>query len=405
MIRTASGPTACTHGPDPSPSGADVRHRASLAQLRARARSGRRRLSAAPALQCSGNGSYAVQAIYAHVSGQPDNYSTYLPLLQAYAEDVEAVFSSSAAETGGSRGVQFVTDRSCQLSVIDVAVSTGAAGSFNTMITELQQMGYRDSSRKYLVWMDNSNAYCGIGQYYVDWAPGQDNYNNGNPAVPGMFARVDQPCWGRLNIGHSVEAHELTHTFGAVADSAPNGTPSGHCTDEYDTMCYRDDQNTVLRFLCPPSHEALLDCNHDDYFSTNPAPGSWLANHWNTADNVFLTAGGGPPPPPPPPAPPPPSVDVQAPLVQAYDSSGKRGKLVNLNFRVYDDSGFASRQIWIYKGEHSLATLAARGTATGGREHATWKAPKKRARLKFCVLAWDAASNRSPTSCASLRIN
>jgi hypothetical protein len=109
--------------------------------------------------------------------------------------------------------------------------------------------------------------------------------------------------------GESVEAHELTHTLGAVASTAPHGTPYGHCTDEWDAMCYVDGPGTVLHDVCPRSHAALLDCNHDDYFSTKPTPNSWLAKHWNAADNRFLISSGvtpPPPPPPPPPNPPPP---------------------------------------------------------------------------------------------------
>ena len=97
----------------------------------------------------------------------------------------------------------------------------------------------RTRLRKYLVWVDGSNTYCGIGQYYGDSSPDQGNHNNGAVA---MFARVDKPCWGLLaGPGtHSVEAHELTHTLGAVNSRAPNATPNGHCTDDYDTMCYDD---------------------------------------------------------------------------------------------------------------------------------------------------------------------
>src|SRR3712207_2574130 len=92
---------------------------------------------------------------------------------------------------------------------------------------------------------------------------------------------------------NSVEAHELVHTLGAVMSTAPHGTSPGHCYDESDTMCYADGGGKAMQQVCPPEREYLLDCNSDDYFSTDPTPGSWLDTHWNAADSRFLVGGGG----------------------------------------------------------------------------------------------------------------
>jgi hypothetical protein len=45
-----------------------------------------------------------------------------------------------------------------------------------------------------------------------------------------------------------------------------------------------------MRQVCGPSHERLLDCNHDDYFHTNPSRSSYLGSRWNVARSSFLTA-------------------------------------------------------------------------------------------------------------------
>jgi hypothetical protein len=106
------------------------------------------------------------------------------------------------------------------------------------------------------------------------------------------YARIDHICWD------FAEQHEIMHALGAVQTSAPNATPGLHCSDEYDQMCYRDGSSVTLRYVCPAGYEQLFDCNHDDYFSTSPAPGSYLATHWNTANSDWLV--GSPPPPSPP---------------------------------------------------------------------------------------------------------
>jgi hypothetical protein len=80
--------------------------------------------------------------------------------------------------------------------------------------------------------------------------------------------------------------------LGAVLSTAPHPSDAGHCYDESDRMCYKDGP-TPMQQVCPAEDEYLLDCNNDDYFSTAPRPGSWLATHWNTANSRFLIGGGG----------------------------------------------------------------------------------------------------------------
>jgi len=255
---------------------------------------------------------YRVQLIYAREASEPDRYAQFEASFRTWAARVDDVFNTSAAKTGGVRHVRYVTDASCQPVINRMEISARAVDNVNTMAQEFDDANLNRVDRKYLVWVDTpKNLYCGQGFFYpndtrADRTPGA-NSNNGNPGAPGLVARVDRQCWGQTT--NLVEAHELLHTLGGVlraksgvADSPPNATNQGHCTDESDRLCYADGEPsgngavfradgspTSMRFgVCPASHEALLDCGNDDYFSTNPPPGNWLANHWNTANSAWL---------------------------------------------------------------------------------------------------------------------
>ncbi len=279
-----------THGPDPAPEGVDVRkRRPPEPQTSEDTTPSGGAAESSGAIPCYGNGTdgYRVQVIYARASNVADRYAEYASSLVQWTAAVDSVVSASAAETGGTRHVRFVTDAACNLVVARVTLSSTGDDNLDNTIAELRSKGYNRTDRKYLVYTD-ANIYCGIGQIYLDDradpTPGV-NHNNGNTQVPGTVARVDNGCWGQAN---SVEAHELMHNLGGVQESAPRSTSNLHCTDESDLMCYADGSGSVLTYPCASTHENRFDCNHDDYFSTKPPSLSYLATHWNSADSAFL---------------------------------------------------------------------------------------------------------------------
>jgi hypothetical protein len=222
-----------------------------------------------------------VQAVYAHGDDVPDRLASMAPYLSGWAGGTDQTFADSAVATGGTRHVRYVTDTSCNLDIADVRLSPDGVANFGATRAELAAQGYNRPDRKYLVWVD-ANVYCGIAHFEWDDRPTQDNINN----TTADYARVDAGCWG------SVEPHELMHTLGAVQWSAPHATGYGHCTDGPEVMCYQDAASVVmLAQTCKKSDATLFDCNHDDYYNTNPTPGSYLDTHWNVANSAFLEAG------------------------------------------------------------------------------------------------------------------
>jgi hypothetical protein len=253
--------------------------------------------AAAGTVVCDGDGSAGdrVQVLYVHGPGQ-DRYGQYLASFQKWAGDVDVIYNASAEETGGNRHVRFVTTADCTPIVLDVEISASALQEFGATNDALAKLGYNRKDRKYMMFAD-ANVYCGIGTFAGDERPTQDNLSNFGPS----YGRTDNGCWSG-----STAAHELGHNLGAVNNSAPHSSKAGHCTDEWDIMCYSDaPYYPKMQIVCPDNkHDDRLDCNHDDYYNTNPAPGSYLTTHWNVADNQFLIQGnGGNPDPNPTPTP------------------------------------------------------------------------------------------------------
>ncbi len=305
-------PLACVVH-DEAPPGVDVRAPVSVSVLAGRPGATKAALGAAAPdsaqVPCDGDGSSGarVQAVYVYdasaAPGTPraDRFEMLHPHLQRWAAGVDAVYSASAARTGGVRHVRYVTepdgDGGCRPSFLSFGLSSAAMISpgLDAIRGELIMAGLVSPDRKYLIWADTS-VICGVASVYGQGSlggrystPAQNNYNNGT--VGPSFARIDSACWG---MAESTEAHELTHMLGATLDSSPHHSAAYHCTDEADLMCYDDDFAGPVSVVevCPPEQAVLLDCNGDDYFSTHPRPGSWLSQNWNVADSRFLIGGG-----------------------------------------------------------------------------------------------------------------
>jgi hypothetical protein len=235
------------------------------------------------ACESDGHDGKRVQVLYLHQFGTVSRYTDFLGSIRTWATGVDDIFDASAGETGGSRHVRFVTTPQCQVDVDEVQIPVGGLDSFTGTIAALRKLGYNRTDRKYLMFTD-ANVYCGIASYVNDRRAGLGNRNNGGPS----YGRVDAGCWSS-----TMAAHELAHELGAVLTGTPNSSGAGGCTDGYDLLCAPDRSGKAVRTVCPRSHANRLDCGHDDYFSTNPRPGSYLTKNWNVATSEFLLRSDG----------------------------------------------------------------------------------------------------------------
>ncbi|MEU4240339.1 RICIN domain-containing protein [Actinoplanes sp. NPDC026619] len=235
------------------------------------------------ACEADGRSGKRVQVLYLHEFGTPSRYTDFLGSIRTWTAGVDQIFDESAAETGGSRHVRFVTTPQCRVDVAEVQLPSSALTSFALSVKALQTLGYNRNDRKYLMFAD-ANVYCGISTFIADRRAGLGNRNNGGPS----YGRVDAGCWSSV-----MAARELTQTLGAVLIDTPNSSGAGGCLDDYDLLCGKDRSGKAVREVCPKKHENRLDCGHDDYFSTNPKPDSYLANNWNIATSEFLLRSDG----------------------------------------------------------------------------------------------------------------
>jgi hypothetical protein len=95
--------------------------------------------------------------------------------------------------------------------------------------------------------------------------------------------------------------------------------------------------------------------------------------------------------------------DVQAPTAHAYASRGSVGKQMRLHFSVHDNSGHVAVSVVVFKGSREIASKSFSLQKLDGNYWAPYTSAHK-GTFRFCVIAKDAAGNKSGASCAAATV-
>jgi hypothetical protein len=253
------------------------------------------------------------KVIYAYANGSENRFDTFKHRLQA---NVSLLSRYMAQQSWARKTVRFDMGTICGPQYVDIQVVAlprvreeyviGGAPQFGTLAADVRTaIGSPALPRNYVVYADGlrgSNGVAGTGEFY--YGPAAES-----PTSPWHDAgRLLSAVWGPQTAGTGPYAdpttmmHEMGHNMGAVQGNAPNtsgvdanSNPVGHCNDEQDLMCYADGGSrgryTDMVYRCPYDTGAMnetFDCNNDDYFNPEPAPGSFLASRWNTFNSAML---------------------------------------------------------------------------------------------------------------------
>jgi hypothetical protein len=266
-----------------------------------------------------------ILVVYARVSSDPDEYSSAAPEIRKMAATVNGAMRSVAGKdvrwhcsTGDTVTVERIIVQSHRISACRVA---------------LHEAGQRRTDRLYVCFMRTStDGFNGQAEIVHDAdAKVSPSPHDAGPRYSAIYSLSASSAGGLM--------HELGHLLGAVQCSAPHTScPAGerghhHCYEEQDIMCLEDGGSYFAHGgeivdRCPDATTlaSRWDCGRDDYFSVDPAPGSYLATHWNTYDSLFLEAATDRPARSPEPVPAPAETPAQtaAPTPTQSASPGRR---------------------------------------------------------------------------------
>jgi len=278
----------------------------------------------------------SIKLVYAYAADRPNRFAEFANAIQA---DVSLLGRLVAEESGMTKTIRFDLGTDCGPAYADVRVLAlprpaasyadgSGAPSFSALAADARAVLADEKGtgiRNYMIYADGlrgNSGVLGTAESYIGpaaEAPGSENIHNLGALYGVVWGRASVPAATTVDpyLEPTGMLHELVHTLGAVQLSAPHTSGAGHCSDEWDVLCYEDGgASDALSFPCPQVERPVpevLDCGRDDYFAADPPTGTYLATHWNVYRSIFLGACpdlaaicGVSPPPPPAPAPPPP---------------------------------------------------------------------------------------------------
>jgi len=252
-----------------------------------------------------------IKVVYAYGSDQPDRSATWTDSLQG---DVSRIEQFLALQSGGRRALRFDMGTNCGSQYVDVQVVplphprsyyTGLStdAEFDAIRDDVAaQLANPTGPRNVFILADGMSAgsVYGIGEVYDNAAGGTDRPDASNihnfGDLTGIMFVTPGTSPNASGWQPTVMLHEITHNLGGVQETAPHETSFAHCTDGQDIMCYGDGSPEGAAYnpnVCPYISGALsqtYDCGRDDYYDPAPAPGSYLATHWNVYNSAFMAA-------------------------------------------------------------------------------------------------------------------
>jgi hypothetical protein len=286
---------SCTHGGDPVTGGTVP--------------AVRRTAGTVPPAPCPGNGvaGRRIRVFYGYPQGTKNRVETRRPTIRAAIALADQNLDEATSGVEGQH-YRFYCARDRLVTVTAVKLlPIGADGTytFQDVIRSLRrqrQLGLGRTNHSaprfaYSVFVDHIACcypYAGQASLRLDDEPDPSTNLNNSTEGGARYSMV------RLGFPVHAEAdyfqHEIGHNLGAVQLSAPHTSGAGHCYDGSDVMCYDDggpyfQDGGALTDTCDPMPSGLpvWDCGADDYYDGGtPAPGSYLADHWNLKRSGWL---------------------------------------------------------------------------------------------------------------------